>query len=162
VITQAPAALPTETLLPTATSFAPAYTVQPGTPVTTTDFLHPEASCAWTGLSGQVFDAAGQPLTGLVIEVVGELEGEPIRSLGMTGAVADLGGGGYEVKLSDLPLQTAQTFRAQVLDNGQPLSEPFTFSISPGCENNLVLLNFVAARAVYADQLYLPKIYRGP
>lgn len=161
-VTQPPEAGPTETLLPAATPFTPAYTVQPGTPITTTDFLHPEASCAWTGLSGQVFDAAGQPLSGLVIEVVGEYDGEPFSRLGMTGAAAKLGAGGYEVKLSDLPIQDAQTFQAQVMDDGQPLSEPFTFSILPGCENNLVLLNFVAAGEVYADQLYLPRIYRGP
>jgi hypothetical protein len=150
------------TSLPTAQPFVPDYTVQAGTPITTTNFLHPEEDCAWAGLSGQVFGSDGSPVTGLVIEVRGEVDDQAVQALGMTGAVANLGVGGYEVKIKDSPVQVGGELQAQVFKDGQPLSEPASFSLMQGCDFTLVLLNFVAvATTPEKGFLYFPAVLNG-
>jgi hypothetical protein len=147
---------------PTAQPFDPDYIVQAGTPISTTNFLHLDEGCSWAGLSGQVFAGDGSPVTGLVIEVRGEVDDQPIQAQGTTGVVRNLGAGGYEVQIKDSPVQAGGDFLAQVFEDGLPVSEPASFSLSQGCEHGLVLLNFVASASKAAQPekrvMYFPSV----
>jgi hypothetical protein len=156
------AATGTPALSPTAQPFDPDYTVQAGTPISTTNFLHLDEGCNWAGLSGQVFGSDGSPETGLVIEVRGEVDDQPFQNQGTTGLVRNLGAGGYEVELKDSPVQTGGDLLAQVFKDGLPVSEPASFSLLQGCEHSLVLLNFVASASKTAQPemrvMYFPSV----
>lgn len=79
----------------------PPYIVQPGTPTGSVNFLHPELGCNWLGVVGQAFNKDNQPVSGLIVEVDGVLEGRTLLILGISGGAPDLGQGGYELVLSD-------------------------------------------------------------
>jgi hypothetical protein len=147
---------------PTAQPFVPDYIVQAGTPISTTNFLHLDEGCSWAGLSGQVFDRDGSPVTGLVVEVRGEVDDQPIQGQGTTGLVKYLGAGGYEVKIKDSAVQAGGDLLAQVFKDGLPVSEPASFSLLQGCEHSLVLLNFVASASKPAQPemrvMYFPSV----
>lgn len=124
---------------------APAsYIVQKGTPAYMGNFVDTKAGCNWMGVAGQVFGDEGQALTEVVVEVSGELNGQPVLVLGMTGAAQALGPGGYTIKLGEQAVETQSKLSIQVRDlNGTILSAPTAFDTFSSCEKNLILINFV-------------------
>lgn len=135
----------------------PQYVVQPGTPAQVTNFIAPDAGCSYMGIAGQVFDLGGQPVTGLIIEVSGELEGNTVLQLGLSGGATKLGPGGYEIKLADRAIASQQTLAIQVFDlAGLALSDQIYFDTSSACDANLTLLNFTALVVEYDEKLYFP------
>ncbi len=133
---------------PTATPSGPIYVLQPGSPLYLTNFVHPAAACAWTGVAGQVFDANGTPLPSLlVIAGQGGLESGN-QWAAQTGLATDYGPGGYEIQVMDHVEDTTQSFWVQVVGPaGQALSDRVYFDTFEDCARNLVLVNFVAADA---------------
>jgi hypothetical protein len=114
------------------------YEMQPGNPIYLPNFNHPEADCAWMGVAGQVFDAQGQEVLGLIIRS-GELST-------ITGEFPAYGPGGYEIKLASNPTNTNDVYWVQVFnESGQPISNPVYFSTYETCDQNLILINFIAA-----------------
>ncbi len=138
---------------------------QSGTPVGTANFLHPEAGCSWMGVGGQVFSQNDRPISDLIVEVGGSLEGSPLLLLTMTGDSTALGPGGYEVRLAEKTVASQSTLWLQLHDlNGKPQSEKVYFDTYNGedtCEKNLVIINFNELRKGPVVQ-YLPSIFRGP
>jgi hypothetical protein len=102
------------------------------------NFNHPEADCDWMGVAGQVFNAAGGEVLGLVIH-----SGDQTA---ITGKVLAYGPGGYEIQLSDSPENTTAQYWVQVFNNeGKPLSDQVFFNTYADCNQNLILVNFVTA-----------------
>ena len=135
----------------------PLYAVQPGTPAQVTNFLAPEAGCSYLGIAGQVFDLNRQPATGLIIEVTGELDGNEVLQIVLSGSATKLGPGGYEIKLADRAIASQQTLSIQVFDlAGLALSDQIFFDTSNACDANQILLNFTAAQIEYDEKLYFP------
>lgn len=106
--------------------------------------MHPEAGCDWMGVGGQVFDLQSAPIQNLVIAVSGLLNGEALDRVSLTGIATQYGDGGYEVFLSDRPIDSRQSLWVQVQDlNGSQLSEKVYFDTFADCQKNLILVNFV-------------------
>jgi len=82
----------------------PRFLVQMGTPVNTTNFVNPAAECNWMGVGGQIFGRDEKPISGLIVEVGGTLDGNPVLSLALTGGSSVLGPGGFEITLADEPI----------------------------------------------------------
>jgi hypothetical protein len=135
---------PTETPLP-----AIRFYMQPGTPMRTQNFVAPESGCNWMGIAGQVFDLNGNPMPGVVIEVGGSLNGQPIQQLALTGSSPSVGPGGYVVALADHPIPSDGTIWFQLLDQeGNPKTSRILLTTSDRCEENLTLINLIEANPV--------------
>jgi hypothetical protein len=137
--------VPTETATPTATAIPMPYGVQPNTPLYLQNFAHPNLSCNWLGVAGQVFDKSGKPLSGLVVVVDGAQSGKAFEQIGLTGKALAYGDGGYELVLGNQAVSSAGPFTITLFDvGGTALSDPFSFNSFTDCKKNLVLINFVA------------------
>ena len=139
------------------TAFRALFIPQSGTPVWMGNSLHPEAGCNWMGIAGQVFDIQSTPIKDLVLTVGGELNGELVNRVGLTGIAPQYGEGGYEVRLADRPIASSQTLWVQILDlQGRPLTDKIYFDTLDDCERNLVLINFVQASTGEVSNYFLP------
>jgi hypothetical protein len=147
---------PTETPLP-----AIRFYMQPGMPIRMQNFVAPESGCNWMGIAGQVFGLNGDPLTGVVIEVGGSLNGQPLHGLALTGSSPSVGPGGYVIALADYPVQSDGTIWIQVLDQGgNPKTGRILLTTSDRCEENLTLINLIEVNPV-ASQVRLPVIIKS-
>ncbi len=136
-----PTATPTPTFTPTPTVPPKPYALQPGAVIALPAFTHPEAGCTWMGVAGQVIDENGQPVKDLVIAVNGLQNGAPTEWIGYTGAAAAYGPGGFEIQLASQV--SAAQFTIQLFNlAGEALSDPFRFTTSADCQQNLTLVNF--------------------
>ena len=121
------------------------FLLQPGNPIYLPNFSHPDEGCDWMGIAGQVFGLDGIPMLDLTI-IAGKATDEETGDLfTLTGLATAYGPGGYELVISDSPVDTDDLFWVQVLNQDEhPLSEPIFFTTYEDCGNNLVLMNFVA------------------
>lgn len=161
--TPLPSATPQPTIEPTPT-FTPTpaypYDIQLGSPRLLPDLRSAERGCQWMGVAGQVFDADGQPVEGVVVGISGELDGSPVNGVGLSGVATDYGSGGYEILLADRPLASNGSLWAQVFNSDwQPLSPAYPIFTSADCAENLVLLNFQGISPL--RRVYLPVLSRG-
>jgi hypothetical protein len=102
-----------------------------------------ERTCNWMGIAGQAFDMQGRPIPGITVQVSGPMYGKDIQFLSMTGSANWYGEGGYEIFLSDKPMDTMGEFEIRLVDQlGRGLSPKFKFNTSSDCEKNLVVMNF--------------------
>lgn len=131
-------------LTPSATPFPTTwYVIQPGTPLAMYNLPHAEAGCSWLGVGGQVFGGDTAPVLGLNILVGGTLDGYKVGSLGTTGMETNIGEGGYEITLTDHPVDSKGTLWIEVVDEiGNPLSEKIPFDTVNDCNKNFILINF--------------------
>lgn len=161
--TPLPSATPLPTVEPSLTPMptrAYRYDIQLGSPRMLPDLRSAERGCRWMGVAGQVFDADGQPVEGVVVGINGQLEGNPVSGVGLSGLATDYGPGGYEVLLAETPLASNGTLWAQVFSpEWEPLSPAYTFSTSADCAENLILLNFQGIATL--RRVYLPVLSRG-
>jgi hypothetical protein len=124
--------------VPTNTPSAFAFTLQNETlayiPYTGTE------GCDYLAIAGQVFDAAGDPLTGIPVVVEGDefFEGQ----LAFSGNAPDYGPSGYEVYLNDSPYEGEFTVKL-VSETGFALSEEVVVRTHDSCDENVVIVNFV-------------------
>ena len=136
--------------------FSPTYLLQSGTPAYSPNFLVPEAGCNWTGIGGQVFSVTQAPVTGLVVEVGGTLNGNPVLELTLTGNATKLGPGGFEIHLADQPVESSGDIYLQIFDvNGVPQTDQIFLDTHANCDQNLMIVNFTG---VYTEFFYLPII----
>jgi hypothetical protein len=102
-----------------------------------------DRTCTWSGIAGQVFDLQGRPVTGITVQVSGPMYGKDIKYLSITGSSPWYGVGGYEIFLTDKPLDTEGQYEIRLVDqNGRGLSPRFMFNTSSDCAKNLVIVNF--------------------
>jgi hypothetical protein len=114
------------------------YEKPPSSPIYPTNYAN-TAGCNWLGIAGQVFNANGQPLTGVLVH----LESPNLHVNTLTGAATQYGAGYYEFVLGAMPVVTTATYRVQLLSlNGNPLSALYTIPTLGDCAKNLVLVNF--------------------
>lgn len=122
--------------------FEPQYTRQMLAPIFTNNFVHTEKGCDWLGIAGQVFDANEEPHAGMLIVVKDKFAQEPYTLMGYSGLATQYGPGGYEIVLAEQNL--GGEYSLQLFDaDGEPLSTETWVTIPAGCENNLVLINFI-------------------
>jgi hypothetical protein len=139
----------------------PPFSTQIGSPVAIANFVSPQSGCNWMGVGGQVFDLNGTPLTRLVIEVGGDLEGRDIFHLALSGNEPILGPGGFLVVLSDHALNTSGQLWILVYDlAGQPLIRRTYFPTFSDCTKNFTLINFKQRSPAMAIRMTLPLVYK--
>jgi hypothetical protein len=113
------------------------------------------------GIAGQVFDLNGNPLTGVVIELGGSVEGQPIQQLALSGSSPVIGPGGYILKIADHPVQTDGTVWFQLSDQaGNPSTGRILLTTSDRCEENLTLINLIEANPI-VNLIRLPVILKS-
>jgi len=176
--TIAPDAEPTETLIsPTPTTTTPDeseppivsaeipnggryFTIQEGAPIGMPNWANQDLGCAWLGLAGQVFDLEGNPELGLIVEVGGTLEGQPLLGLSITGMASVYGPGGYEIQLADHVVSTQGEAWVQIKnDSGETLSGRIFLETFDDCAQNLLLLNFIEVEEIPdPNQVFVPLI----
>jgi hypothetical protein len=102
-----------------------------------------DRTCNWMGIAGQAFDLQGRSVPGITVQVSGPMYGKDIQFLSMTGSAPLYGTGGYEIFLTDKPMDTRGEYQVRLVDqNGRGLSPRFTFDTSSDCSKNLVIVNF--------------------
>jgi hypothetical protein len=112
---------------------------------------HPEYSpspmgCAWTGITGTVFNAAELPVNNLLVLVQGTFAGLDVEVEQVTGSLGEDRRGEYEIVLGDEPAESINDLSIVLLDgNRTQLSKKILFNTYVGCDKNLVTLNFVQA-----------------
>jgi len=107
--------------------------------------------CRWSGVGGQVFDAAGAPLPGYIIRLWTGADplSAPLQGAGaqtvMAGAFPAYGPAGYEFTLGDHPRETTAEYAIELLDaDGQTAVSPrYLIVTHADCNRNAVLLIFV-------------------
>jgi hypothetical protein len=102
-----------------------------------------ERTCNWSGIAGQVFDLQGRSIPGITVQVSGPMYGKDIQFLSITGSATWYGAGGYEIFLTDKPVDTQGEYQVRLVDQtGRGLSPRFSFNTSSDCAKNLVIVNF--------------------
>lgn len=144
--------LPTKTQVPTEEAAAEAtpepaanmpFVLQPGNPVAIPNVGHPDLGCDWMGVAGQATGLNNAPVTGLMIQLGGVLDGEKMLPVTLTGTAAQYGEGGYEITLDTRPKASNESLWVQLLDkDGTPLSERVYFDTYAECAKALILVNF--------------------
>lgn len=143
-----PTATPTKTSTPvnTPTATALPFKIQAHSPVYISNFAHTNAGCAWQGVAGQVFDKAGNPVTGYIIKVTGEYNGSHVDLIGITGMVdgQPYGPASYEIILGTKAIDSTDKLLIQLFNaKGEPITSPASFSTYSACIKNLVIINFM-------------------
>jgi hypothetical protein len=169
--TELATSIPTETPVPTATTF---YEVQDGTPVeqqtplepTETPFVgyyafalqnelnainstifKPDLGCNWAGVAGQVFDLQGRPVKGIRVWLRGTINGVNINYLSLTLESSPYGSSGFEFTIGETPVSSNGKLYLQLLDQaGIPISDKVYFDTFNDCDHNLILVNFKQVR----------------
>ena len=133
------------------------YIPQPGTPIGIPNFVQPEQGCSWAGIGGQVFDQDGQPVSGLIVKVDGEIDGQEILIYSVSGGNTQIGPGGYLMKISDAPLASNGRLFLQVVNiDGSKISERIQLSTVSECNASLLLVNIRAIE--FLNPIYLPAV----
>lgn len=137
--------LPSSTPIPTADlGSGTTFQLQNGSPIYEANPYHPEAGCNWLGVGGEILDTAGEPVTGILVEASGTLEGTEIYRLALSGAAPDYGTAGYEIALNDSPVESNDEVWIQLLDQANlPLSDKIYLQTYDSCDSNLIRINFV-------------------
>ena len=121
-----------------------ALKLQPGTPVYLPNFIDISSGCNWTGVGGQIFDKDKNPISGLVVEVTGIVDGNEIMLLALTNTAEIIGPGGFEIPIADHLINEPNNLYIQIMNlNGEFLSRRIQFNVIPACDKNLILINFV-------------------
>jgi hypothetical protein len=124
---------------PTITQSKFQYNLQPGTPQYLANFIN-TSGCNWFGIVGRVFGLDGNPVINLTVH----MEGGGINADVVTGSgPSALGPGGYQIPISDHPIDTADTYKVQLrMNTGTQISDTYAVRTFGDCNKNLVLVNF--------------------
>jgi hypothetical protein len=113
------------------------------------------------GVGGQVLDAEGGGVEGLIVEVGGKLENQEVLMLALTGGSTVMSPGGFEITLADQPKPSQATLWVQLFDLGGIAQSPKiyfdTFGGVGSCDKNLIVVNFKEAFAPSVEK-YIPFI----
>jgi hypothetical protein len=133
---------------------------QSGSPSWLPNFSRPNDACNWMGIAGQVFDNEGNAVQSLIVEIGGVLEDMHISLFTLTGIAPAYGPGGYEIEISNQPVNSHLSLWIRLLDlDGESLSHPIYFDTFADCSRNLILMNFVSnAEIPWGIYHYLPVI----
>jgi len=123
------------------------FTLQPGSPIALPNYLSNGLGCEYLGVGGQVFSLDGAPISGLVVRLGGEFDGQSISMESVTGTATEIGPGGFLFDVANLPIASEETMWVQI-DNGSgtPLSERVFLTTTTDCNENLILVNWRQVR----------------
>jgi hypothetical protein len=163
VQTTIPSATVTLTASPTPSATpTPRFALQPGSPLGIANFVQPEAGCAWMGVGGQALDVTGLPVSSLVVEVGGSLQGVDVIHLALTGSNPTLGPGGFVIQLGTQPVASQESVWLQIKNlAGIAQTEKIYFPTFAECERNFILINFSELTASIVPRVFLPSILRN-
>jgi hypothetical protein len=162
---------PTETLVPTSTntpepsatleSFVEAtatettevveqsdlpFVLHEGNPQYIPNLYHAELGCNWMGVGGQVLSLNGAPVTGVVVKMGGQLAGQEVDKVTVSGIATKYGPAGYEFDLTDIvsePTASTQSLWVQLLDQaGLPMSNQIFFDTFQECDKSTIIIYF--------------------
>jgi hypothetical protein len=109
--------------------------------------LYPERDCKWLGVGGQVVDLQGRPVTGITVQLGGNLNNALLDQTSLTGLALKYGEAGYEFELAKLPIESKQTLWVRLIDQAKlPLSAKVYFDTYSECQRNLIVVNFRQVR----------------
>lgn len=109
--------------------------------------LYPERGCNWLGAGGQVVDMQGRPVTGITVQIGGNLGKTVIDQTSLTGLALKYGEAGYEFELAKAPTASKQTLWVRLIDQARlPLSPKIYFDTYEECQRNLIVINFRQVR----------------
>ncbi len=130
---------------------------QPGTPTGIPNFVEPELGCAYAGIGGQAFDQSGQPKSGLVVQIAGQIAGQNVEYYAVTGSSDKFGPGGFLIQLGDSPVATSGELNLKLLNiAGEQLSTEIWIDTFEDCSKNLLLVNL---REIFiSNPIYLPVV----
>jgi hypothetical protein len=102
-----------------------------------------DQGCSWQGIGGTVDDTNSSPIIGMVVRVVGTLNGKTVNLTTVSGVSPDYGKSGFEFVLGTVPVASNDTLYLQLLDQaGLPLSDNVYIDTFTDCKKNLVLVRF--------------------
>ena len=131
---------PTKTPVPTNTPKAPFSSSI--TSIAST-IIHPESACNWLGVGGTVVDTKNSDVVGIVVRLLGTLNGKRVEITTVSGVAPSYGKSGFEFFLGTVPLASNDTLSVQLLDQaGLPISDNISIDTFNDCSKNLVLVRF--------------------
>ena len=104
----------------------------------------PEFGCNWLGVAGIVLDKKGAHHIDVQVLLFGDLKGQPINNITVSGTAPQYyGASGFEMQLSEIPVDTSKTLYLQLRDQGGvPLSENLYINTYASCDKNMVFVTF--------------------
>ncbi len=128
-----------------------AYVLHDGNPQYIPNLYHADLGCNWMGVGGQVLSLNGAPVTGVVVNLGGQLAGETIDLVTVTGIATQYGPAGYEFDLTeyvDGPVATSQSLWLQLLDQAsEPMSVKTYFDTYEECDKSTIIVYFKGNRS---------------
>jgi hypothetical protein len=136
------------------------FVIHPGDPKVTANFAQPELGCNWMGVGGQVLGLNEEPLSNLVIQLGGNLNGTPVENLALTGGNTQLGPGGYLLTISDDPAESIGTLWVAIFDtSGVQVSNRIFLHTYADCEKNFISLNFEQVNLSTLKWFFIPVFF---
>lgn len=107
------------------------------------NFAYPDKGCNWLGIAGQVLGASGNPTLNLVVVAEGELQGQKVLQLDITGLHNAYGPGGYELTLGSQVVASSNMIFVTIYNlEGEALTSSIPIVTRADCQQNLLILNF--------------------
>ncbi len=130
---------------PTAESSMP-FVLHEGNPQYIPNLYHAELGCSWMGVGGQVLSLNGAPVTGVVVKLGGQLAGQTVDLVTVSGIATKYGPAGYEFDLTELiegPTASSHSMWVQLLDQaGLPMSDQIYFDTYEECDQSTIIIYF--------------------
>lgn len=122
------------------------FVLHEGNPQYIPNLYHAELGCSWMGVGGQVLSLNGAPVTGVVVKLGGQIAGQPVDLVTVSGIATKYGPAGYEFDLSELvegPTASSHSMWVQLLDQaGLPMSDQIYFDTYGECDQSTIIIYF--------------------
>lgn len=131
---------PSDTPTASATPKAPFSATVTYIPSTT---YYLDAACNWLGVAGTVVDTRNSDVVGMIVRLVGTLNGKRVDMQTASGVYRQYGVSGFEFFLGNVPIASSDTLYVQLLDQAAlPLSSNVYIDTFNDCSKNLILIRF--------------------
>jgi len=122
------------------------FVLHDGNPQYIPNLYHAELGCNWMGVGGQVLSLNGAPVTGVVVKLGGQLAGQEVEKVTVSGIATKYGPAGYEFDLTDIvnePTASTSSLWVQLLDQaGLPMSNQIFFDTFEECDKSTIIIYF--------------------
>jgi len=122
------------------------FVLHDGNPQYIPNLYHAELGCSWMGIGGQVLSLNGAPVTGVVVKLGGQLAGQSVEKVTVSGIATKYGPAGYEFDLTDIvdgPTASSYSLWVQLLDQaGLPMSQQIYFDTYQECDKSTIIIYF--------------------
>ena len=126
------------------------FVLHEGNPNYVPNLYHADLGCNWMGVGGQVISLNGAPVTGVVVKLGGQIAGQPLDLVTISGIATQYGPAGYEFDLTDFvtgPITSNGSMWVQLLDQASlPMSDQIYFDTFEDCDKNTIIIYFKQAR----------------